>query len=63
MWPWKQRKTIDEWAVEYKLKVMDPDGFDRKDPHLNTRRFTREEWEEGLPLCTIMMSRESLFHK
>lgn len=52
-WPWQRRQTIDEWAKEYGFRVLDPDGFDRHDPKLMYRRFTKKEWERGYPLCTI----------
>ena len=44
----KERKTIGEWnAAVSSINVIDPDGFDRTDPLLYERRFTREEWEAG----------------
>ncbi len=48
-----ERKTLTEWSEEYGFTLLDPDGFDRSDPDLRTRRFTREEWERGWPSCTI----------
>lgn len=57
--PWN-RKTIDQWATVYGFKVLDPDGFDRKDSDLMTRKFTKTEWDKGWPHCTIMFPRRWL---
>lgn len=44
----QERRTIGEWNdIVPELNVIDPDGFDRSDPHLYERRFTRAEWETG----------------
>ena len=45
--------TIEDWATLDGLQVLDPDGFDRSDPLLWERKFTREEYMAGLPFCTI----------
>lgn len=52
------KKTLTEWAEEYGFTLLDPDGFDRRDPELATRLFTREEWDSGWPRCTLSCIRE-----
>lgn len=50
------RKTLKAWAKEYQEKhgvtLLDPDGFDRKDPKMWERTYTKEEFEQGLLQCT-----------
>jgi hypothetical protein len=54
-------KTISEWEKETcniggrksKVRILDPDGFDRRDPDLYKRLFTREEFEQGMIMSTI----------
>lgn len=48
-----ERKTIWQWAKEDGIEVLDPDGFDRRDPELRARLRSRQEWEAGWPACTI----------
>ena len=50
------RYTIHEWEVRKNVIIMDPDGFNRKDPDLMKRRFTEQEFDAALPLCTAMIS-------
>lgn len=52
-WEEVARKTLNEWAEEDGIVILDPDGFDRKDPELMTRLFTYEEYRKGLYPCTI----------
>lgn len=52
----EDKRTIAEWEKEFKLKILDPDGFDRKDPDLHTRLFTREEFGAGMLASTVDMS-------
>jgi hypothetical protein len=47
------KKTINEWGKFYGIRVLDPDGFDRSDPNLYTKLFTKEEFKKGLPFCTV----------
>lgn len=47
------RKTINDWSLEYRVHVLDPDGFDRRDPELHTRLFTKEEFERGMIRSTL----------
>lgn len=37
-------KTIEEWEKEFDIKIYDPDGFDRSDPHLYERLFSKQEF-------------------
>ncbi len=46
-------RTIDEWSQIYGVKIIDPDGFDRNDPTLNERLFTKIEFEKGLIVSTM----------
>lgn len=52
-WEEVARKTLNEWAEEDGIVILDPDGFDRKDPQLMTRLFTYDEFQKGLYPCTI----------
>lgn len=47
-------KTINEWEEIFEVKVIDPDGFDRTNPNLFEETFTKEEFEKGLAVSTIM---------
>ena len=47
-------KTIQEWAKEDGYKIIDPDGFDRTDPELMTKKITKKEFNRGVPLCTVV---------
>lgn len=49
-----EKKTIEEWAEEFDVKVLDPDGFDRTDPNLYNKKFTIEEFKKGLMSSTII---------
>ena len=53
------KKTIEEWAVEYGIEVLDPDGFDRSDSNLMNKKFTRDEFLDGITLCTIQFYKDS----
>lgn len=48
-----ERKTITQHAAEMGYEILDADGFDRRDPELMTRLFTKEEFDKGFPQCTI----------
>lgn len=50
----KRRHTIPEWEIITGISIIDPDGFDRKDPKLYERLFTREEFDKGLFRSTII---------
>lgn len=56
-WPPEKKReelhTLDEWAAMDGITILDPDGFDRTDPHLWELKFTREEYDKGIILCTI----------
>jgi len=53
------KKTIPEWEEEFKVSVLDPDGFDRKDPNLMKKKFTKEEFLDGLITSTIIAEKDS----
>jgi hypothetical protein len=48
--------TIREWEKIKGVKILDPDGFDRKDPNLMERLFTEQEFNEGMMLSTVSMT-------
>jgi len=50
----EEKRTLNEWAAMDGINILDPDGFDRTDPHLFERLFTREEYNQGIVRCTIM---------
>lgn len=39
--------TIEEWGRLTGIVVIEPDGFDRSDPKLMTRKFTHAEFIHG----------------
>lgn len=49
-----EKKTINEWEKIFDVQILDPDGFDRTDPNLYDREFTREEFQHGMMLSTCM---------
>lgn len=49
-----ERKTLQEWADIDGLIIYDPDGFDRTDPEVMTRKRTREEYMQGVYRCSVM---------
>jgi hypothetical protein len=54
-------KTMKEWAEEYGVVIMDPDGFreeDREGRNLSgvvdpDRKYTEEDFQRRLVLCTV----------
>jgi|AntRauTorcE11898_2_1112593.scaffolds.fasta_scaffold01810_10 hypothetical protein len=50
------KKTLEEWAVQKGIEILDPDGFDRADPDLYTRKRTEEEFEKGVGYSTIVVT-------
>lgn len=53
----KFRATIRRWEEITGYKILDPDGFDRKDQRLYDRLFTYNEWSQGMMLSTTQHSR------
>lgn len=51
--PDTERYTINEWGKIKGIKVLDPDGFDRRNPDLMETLFTEREFEEGALGSTI----------
>jgi len=49
-----ETKTLQEWADIDGLIIYDPDGFDRSDPEIMSRKFTRQEYDAGIMLCSII---------
>ncbi len=54
----KMKRTIDEWGEVFGVRVLDPDGFDRTDPNLWERKFTKDEFFKGAVASTIMASKK-----
>lgn len=50
-----RRRTIRQWERKIRMRILDPDGFDRHDPLLYRRLLTWEEFAAGLTGCTIAM--------
>ena len=50
------KHTIREWEKIKGVKILDPDGFNRKDPNLMERLFTEQEFNEGMMLSTVSMA-------
>jgi hypothetical protein len=46
-------RTIQEWAAKDGMVMLDPDGFNRKDPLLMYRKFTQEQYDAGVGVCTM----------
>ncbi len=51
------KRTINEWEKEFKVKIYDPDGFDRTDKDLYKQLFTKEEFQKGMMLSSLIDSR------
>lgn len=56
------KKTIEEWQKEFGVIIMDPDGFDRSDMKLYERTFTKEDFENRLPACTILFMKNKMYN-
>ena len=46
-------KTIGEWERVLKIKIVDPDGFDRADRYLDQRVWTQKGFTARMIKCTI----------
>jgi len=53
-------KTSEEWERESNFKVLDPDGWDRKNFEFswNEELITEEEFEKRLSTSTIIVKEE-----
>lgn len=51
-------KTPTEWAAEFKVRILDPDGWRMKDAPAWDQPISREEFSWRLNLCTIMDVKE-----
>jgi|GEM_PF-2774283 len=49
-----ETRTIQEWADRDYLIVVDPDGFDRTDSEIMVRKWTKEEYDARIMLCSII---------
>lgn len=54
-------KTISEWDKIFNVEIMDPDGFDREDPWLHKKLFTRAEFEHGMNRSTCKFNAKSIW--
>jgi hypothetical protein len=59
----EETRTIEGWDGEFGYVILDPDGFDRKDPQLYERLFTAEEYKEGSMRSTIEITDLDLFNR
>ncbi len=50
----KDKKTIREWEKEFELNIVDMDGFNKRDPLLFERLFSKEEFERAIADCTVI---------
>lgn len=50
------KKTLEEWALQKGIEILDPDGFGRTDPDLYKRKMTEEEFEESVVYSTIVVT-------
>ncbi len=57
-----EEKTIHDWDRLYMLYdgfyILDPDGFDRKDPEFDTRTYTEEDFVARRAACTLAYAGE-----
>lgn len=57
----RELKTIREWENVTGIRVLDPDGFDRKDEHLYDRKFTKDDFTSRAALSTCEWPRGKNF--
>lgn len=57
----RRRRTITEWERYFGITVLDPDGFNRRDPHLRKRRFTEREFTKGVLWSTCIFPEGNRF--
>jgi hypothetical protein len=56
----QDKKLISSWEIIYDIKIYDPDGWDRTDPYLFNRYYTREEFETGITFSTCITGEDSI---
>ena len=49
-------RTIKEWDEIAGQHILDPDGFNRKDPFLFSRRFSAQEYITNSVMCTLQVT-------
>ena len=50
----------NDWSWKHQgIRIIDPDGFNRKDIHLWERKITKAEFMRGLPACTVQWKVEA----
>jgi hypothetical protein len=49
------KHTINEWEKIVGITIVDPDGFDRSNPNLYNELFTKEEFDDALMRCTVIV--------
>lgn len=49
----ERRYTIRQWEKLKGIKILDPDGFNRKNPDLMECLFTEQEFDDGAMGSTI----------
>jgi len=55
-------KTLLEWSESSGIRILDYYGFNRSDPFLFERLFTREEYMAGVMRCTITDIKDTSFN-
>lgn len=50
------KKTLEQWAVQKGIEILDPDGFDRSDPDLYTEKMTEQKFNARVMLSTIVVT-------
>lgn len=46
------RDWAADWLINTGVRLLDPDGFDRRDEQMWERHYTKEEFERGLARST-----------
>lgn len=54
-----QSKTLVEWCQLFDITMLDPDGFDRTDHKIWERKFTLQEFNQGIVRCTCTWKSDS----
>jgi hypothetical protein len=49
-----EAKTIGQWCKIKKIRLLDPDGFDRTDHNLFENKYTEAEFDHGIIQSTCM---------
>ena len=55
------KKTSEEWNLEFKIKVLDPDGWDRKNYQYSWHEelITKHEFDKRIVISTISFDKNN----